>query len=90
MKIEKLKHLKEFLNSLTDEQLERSAIIHHEDEHLYISEAGLNEEDYFWNEDSEGLIPVSEYDPEEWDDVPLEHESNTIVKAGTMPIIFAD
>lgn len=77
--------LEEFIKTLTPEQKQQPVIIQVLDEtSVRMKEVAVNDVDYFYNEDSEGLIPVSEYDPEHWDGKLLTDEDyNTIVPAGS-------
>lgn len=77
--------LEEFIKTLTPEQKQEPVIIQVLDEtSVRMKEVAVNDVDYFFNEDSEGLIPVSEYDPEHWDGKLLTDEDyNTIVPAGS-------
>lgn len=85
MKIRNYEDVKAFVATLTPEQLKEGVVIQVLDEtSVRVTEMEVNDVDYFYNEDSEGLIPVSEYDPEHWDGIPLEDtEYNTIVPAGS-------
>lgn len=85
MKIRNYEDVKAFVATLTPEQLKEGVVIQVLDEtSVRVTEMEVNDMDYFYNEDSEGLIPVSEYDPEHWDGIPLEDTSyNTIVPAGS-------
>lgn len=85
MEIKTLGDLRDFLNTLNEEQLaQRPYVINApEESSVEIGEAEISEITYFRNEDSEGLIPVEDYDPEHYDGIPLEDESyNTIVPPG--------
>lgn len=77
--------LEEFIKTLTPEQKQQHVVIQVLDEtSVRLKEISVNDVDYFYNEDSEGLIPVSEYDPEHWDGKLLTDEDyNTIVPAGS-------
>lgn len=77
--------VKAFVATLTEEQLQEKVVIQVLDEtSIVVTEMSVNDVDYFYNEDSEGLIPVSEYDPEHWDGKLLTDEDyNTIVPAGS-------
>ena len=91
MEIKTYADLKEFCNSLNEEQLKQSPSVQVLDEiSVNIREATVNDIDYFYNEDSEGLIPVENYNPDEWEGEPLESEYNTIVPAGTMVWLYDD
>jgi len=81
MEIKTLGDLKEFLNTLNESQLQQPATVTQIEDYVEIGEAYVSEETYFHNEDSEGIIPVSEYDPEHWG-VPLEDPYNKIVPPG--------
>ena len=83
MVIKTLGDLKDFLNTLNFEQLSQSAIISQEDSFVRIGDADVSTETYYYNEDSEGLIPVADYDPEYYDGIPLSDDTyNTIVPPG--------
>lgn len=83
MKIETLKDLKTFLNGLNEEQLSQKAFVQRvDDTPVDIISADETTEDYFYNEDSEGIIPVSEYNSEDWGGLDLEDEFNVIVPKG--------
>lgn len=90
MEIKTLKDLRDFLNSCTDEQLNSSAAVRGIDDEgpIYIGEASLNDEEYFYNEDSEGLIPTSEFDEDDWDGIPLSDDTyHVIVPKGTLVLL---
>lgn len=52
--------LKEFCNSLPEEQLKRGVILWREDEVINKIEAKILQEDYYIGEDDEGCYPESE------------------------------
>lgn len=90
MEIRKWRDLKDFLDTLTEEQLDQSSMILKEDEHFYISEAGFIKEDIVWNvQMDEGGIPVDEY-IEEGYGFPLNDERNIIYQKGSLVRIYAD
>lgn len=63
MKIKSLKDLRDYLNTLNDEQLERDAIVNGFDEFSYsITGARETEEDRFGDDD--GTYPVSDFEPD--------------------------
>lgn len=92
MEIKIWKDLKEFLNTLNEEQLNQPAIVINAQEESYITigEAEISDQTYFYNEDSEGIVPIEDYDPEYYDAKPLEDEFNTIVPPGRVFIYEED
>lgn len=91
MEIKNYRDLKDFLGTLNEEQLGRSALIAVEDETYAITEAGFNEERMVWNDDMiDGYIPVDEYSAEDFDGRPLEHKDNRIFEIGDIVILSAD
>ena len=90
MEINNLKDLKNFLGTLTDEQLLQSPIILVDDTHYHISLGSFTEYDVVWNEDmDEGSIPIDEYDEEHYG-YALEDSRNTIYPKGSIVQIYAD
>lgn len=91
MKITTLKDLKDFLGTLTDDQLKQRASIAVDDTYYYINDADFNDEERVWNDDmDEGNIPTSEYDPEQFNDQPLDHPDNIIFPIGSIVILSGD
>lgn len=85
--------LKDFLNTLNEEQLAQKAIVINppEESFINIGEAEISETTWFHNEDSEGLIPIEDYDPEHYDGIPLTDETyNTIVPPGRVFVYEED
>lgn len=89
MEIKTLQDLKDFLGTLNEQQLQTEATVALEDDFTRITSADVLEEDYFYNVDSEGSMPVSTYDPDDWDGIPLEDDYNSIIPKGT-PRLFDD
>lgn len=89
MEIRTLQDLKDFLGTLTEEQLTQSAGIAVDDEYHNITEAGFNDEGMVWNPDMiDGYIPVDEYVEEE-QGYPLNDEYNRQMPKGSIVIISA-
>jgi hypothetical protein len=91
MEIKTYADLKEFCNTLNEDQLQQRPFVQVLDEmSVNIREASVNDVDYFYNEDSEGLLPVTDYDPNDWEGEPLDSDYNTIIPAGTMVWLYDD
>lgn len=86
-KVYKWQDLKEFCNSLTEEQLEYPVIWTGEDRGGYVSFADCMEEDYI-NPSGEGSEPLSAYKGEEDYEDMIDNEPRTFLKG--QPVIAVD
>ena len=88
MEIRTFKDLKEFLGTLNEDQLSQRAGLAVDDEYHHINSADFNDYACVYHEDmTEGNIPVDEYDPDDFDGRPLDHEENTIYPVGSIVIL---
>lgn len=88
MEIRTFKDLKDFLGTLNEDQLSQRAFLCVDDETYDIGSGHFNDYACVYNEDMiEGNIPVSEYDPEDFDGRPLDHEDNIIYPIGSIVIL---
>ena len=88
MEITTFRDLKEFLSTLNENQLSQRAFLCVDDETHDIVSGYFNDYRCVYHEDMiEGNIPVEEYNPEEFDGRPLEHEDNEIFEIGDIVIL---